>query len=288
MNSRQVECVLEVAKTLNFNRAANNLYISQPTLSHHIKTLENEVGFKIFDRTNHRVTMTAVGQQFCNSLSGIATDLQATIERCQNFNSKYSKNISISLFVRTALKNLPRTISDFSKKYPDIFIDTIFDDTPNRIAHFLEGESDIFFSRGGELNNVSGINFYPIYDSQLKLVVRANDPLADVDLVKPRDLVDRTLLVGGGSPPALKSLQRELSQEFGLRTMNSHDHSTTLTYVAAEGAVCLSPDVYEDNDPAYKWLNFDSGVTIPCYLCTHDDASKAVIDFVQMLRHSYL
>ncbi|MBQ9573510.1 MAG: LysR family transcriptional regulator, partial [Acidaminococcaceae bacterium] len=38
MNSKQIDCILMLAQTLNFNRAAENLYITQPTLTYHIKT----------------------------------------------------------------------------------------------------------------------------------------------------------------------------------------------------------------------------------------------------------
>ena len=40
MNSKQIDCILMLAQTLNFNRAAENLYITQPTLTYHIKTAE--------------------------------------------------------------------------------------------------------------------------------------------------------------------------------------------------------------------------------------------------------
>lgn len=51
MNSKQIECALELALTLNFGQAAENLYITQPTLSYHIKTLEDEIGFQLFERS---------------------------------------------------------------------------------------------------------------------------------------------------------------------------------------------------------------------------------------------
>lgn len=48
MNTKQIRCILELARTQNFNRAAENLFISQPTLTYQLKAAEDEIGFAIF------------------------------------------------------------------------------------------------------------------------------------------------------------------------------------------------------------------------------------------------
>lgn len=58
MNSRQIDCVLELAKVLNFNRAAENLFLSQPTLTYHIRSIEEEIGFEIFQRSGRGAVLT--------------------------------------------------------------------------------------------------------------------------------------------------------------------------------------------------------------------------------------
>ena len=49
MNTKQIDYCIELAHTLNFSRAAENLYVSQPTFSYQIRLLEEEVGFAIFE-----------------------------------------------------------------------------------------------------------------------------------------------------------------------------------------------------------------------------------------------
>ena len=51
MTTKQIDYILELAQTLNFNRAAENLYISQPTMTYQINSAESEIGFKIFERS---------------------------------------------------------------------------------------------------------------------------------------------------------------------------------------------------------------------------------------------
>ena len=65
MTTKQLAYAAELAKTLNFNRAAENLFISQPTLTYQIKALEDEIGFPLFDRSGKGAALTPAGEQFC-------------------------------------------------------------------------------------------------------------------------------------------------------------------------------------------------------------------------------
>lgn len=64
MNTTQLECFLSVANHLNFSRAAEQLQITQPAVSHQIKTLEDELGTVLFLRTSKRVRLTQEGNLF--------------------------------------------------------------------------------------------------------------------------------------------------------------------------------------------------------------------------------
>lgn len=51
MTTKQMDCALELSHTLNFSRAAENLFIIQPSLTYQIQCLENEIGFRLFERS---------------------------------------------------------------------------------------------------------------------------------------------------------------------------------------------------------------------------------------------
>ena len=71
MTTKQIDYCIELARTLNFSRAAENAFVSQPTFSYQVKLLEDEVGFKIFERNGKGAALTPAGQQFVTYLSGI-------------------------------------------------------------------------------------------------------------------------------------------------------------------------------------------------------------------------
>ena len=82
----QLECFLAAAECLNFSRAAERLRITQPAVSHQIKTLEDELGVSLFSRGARRVDLTREGQLFFRyageilKLTGVS---KAQVQRCR-------------------------------------------------------------------------------------------------------------------------------------------------------------------------------------------------------------
>ena len=68
MNTKQIDYCIELAHTLNFSRAADNMFVSQPTFSYQIRLLEEEIGFSIFDRSGRGASLTPAGRQFVSYL----------------------------------------------------------------------------------------------------------------------------------------------------------------------------------------------------------------------------
>ncbi len=126
MNTKQIDYILELAQTQNFNTAAENLYISQSTLTYQIKEVEKELNFLLFERSGKGATLTPAGKQFVTTLKTVKDELRIGIEQAQNFSKKYSDNITIGLPTRSCVYYLPQAMKEFGKKYPDISISPIF------------------------------------------------------------------------------------------------------------------------------------------------------------------
>ena len=126
MTTKQIDYCIEVARTLNFSRAADNLYVSQPTFSYQIRLLEEEVGFTIFERNGKGAELTPAGAQFVSFLTGMREDLKRAIEQGQNFSVKYKDSISICMMVRQAVYFLPEAMRLFAMTEPDVQILPVF------------------------------------------------------------------------------------------------------------------------------------------------------------------
>ena len=287
MTTKQIDYCIELSRTLNFSRAAENQFVSQPTFSYQIKLLEEEIGFQVFERSGKGVSLTPAGAQFVSFLAGMREDLKRAIEQGQNFSAKYKDSISLSLMVREALYFLPEAMRLFAKEYPDVQIVPKFE-YENGMDGFLKNETDILFALKEQTRLLPGIAVHDLFESRIYLIARREDALAKKNLITEEDLYGRTLMVGGGSPQALRAVQHRLIATGKIDYFNSPDHDTTLTNVAAERGVGLAPGFLNDHSGQFAWIPFDCTETFSCVLCTHRDDNRASLSaFIAILKKLY-
>ncbi len=287
MTTKQIDYCIELAHTLNFSRAADNLFVSQPTFSYQIKLLEEEIGFAIFERSGKGAALTPAGAQFVSFLTGMRQDLKRAIEQGQNFSATYRDSISICMMVRQAVYFLPEAMRFFSESHPDVQIVPLFQ-YENSMERFLQNEADIVFALKEQTRQVPGIRVHELFESRIYLIVQKSDPLSQKNLITGEDLYGRTLMIGGGSPAALKAVQHRLIATDKIRYFNSADHDTTLTNVAAGRGVCLAPGFLNDHSGQFAWIPFDCKETFSCVLCTHkEDSRPSLSSFLNVLKDLY-
>ena len=287
MNTKQIDYILELAQTQNFNRAAENLYISQSTLTYQIKEAEQELKFMLFERSGKGASLTPAGKQFIATLKSVKEQLQRGIEQAQNFSGKYSDNITIGLPTRSCIYFLPEAIKKFNAKYANISITPIF----NNFYHpeeFLKGNQDIFFTFDNEMKHVPDTKLIHLYTSGIYLIVKKDDELAKLKTAKISDLKNRTLMVGGGSPPQLRALQQKIINSIKIDYFNSENHDTTLTNILADKGICLTPGFFNDYSGELAWIPFECEEKFECFLCIHtSDKREPIKEFIAILKEIY-
>jgi DNA-binding transcriptional LysR family regulator len=287
MTTKQIDYCIELAHTLNFSRAADNMFVSQPTFSYQIRLLEDEVGFAIFERSGKGASLTPAGTQFVSFLTGMRQDLKRAVEQGQNFSAKYRDSISICMMVRQALYFLPEAMRMFAESEPNVQITPLFQ-YENSMESFLQNEADIVFALKEQTKQVAGIQVHDLFESRIYLIANRDDPLAGKNLIREEDLYGRTLMVGGGSPQALKTVQHRLINSGKIDYFNSADHDTTLTNVAAGRGVCLAPGFLNDHSGQFAWIPFDCKESFSCVLCTHkEDQRESLKTFIDILKKLY-
>ena len=287
MTTKQMDYCIELARTLNFGRAAENQFVSQPTLSYQIRLLEEEIGFAIFERSGKGASLTPAGAQFVGFLANMREDLKRAIEQGQNFSAKYKDSISVSMPVRQAVFFLPEAMRLFAESHPDVQIIPRFQ-YEGGMETFMQNEADIVFTLKERTKQIPGIQVHELFESHIYLIAQRDDLLAEKNLLTEHDLYGRTLMVGGGSPPTLKSVQHRLIASGSIDYFNSADHDTTLTNVAAGRGVCLAPGFLNDHSGQFAWIPFDCPESFSCVLCTHKaDNRDSLRAFVALLQKLY-
>ena len=287
MTTKQIDYCIELARTQSFSRGSENLFVSQPTFSYQIKLLEEEVGFDIFERNGKGATLTPAGQQFVSFLTNMREEMKRAIEQGQNFSAKYRDSISISLMVRQAVYFLPEAIRIFEEKKSHVQIIPKFQ-YEGGMDSFLKNEADILFTLKEHTKQLAGTVVHELFKSHIYLITDKADPLASKNIITDEDIYGRTLMVGGGSPALLRSVQQKLMSSGKISYFNSPDHETTLTNVAAGRGICLAPGFLNDHSGQFAWIPYDSTDTFDCVLCTHrTDGRESLQEFIRTLKHLY-
>ena len=287
MNTKQIDYCIELARTLNFSRAAENMFVSQPTFSYQIRLLEEEIGFTVFERSGKGASLTPAGSQFVSFLTGMREDLKRAIEQGQNFSARFQDSISIIVMVRQAVCFLPEAMQLFAADNPEVQITPLFR-YENSVEAFLRNEADILFALKEQTKQIPGIHTHDLFVSHIYLIARRDDPLAVKNRITAEDLYGRTLMVGGGSPPALRAVQHRLISSGRIEYFNSADHDTTLTNVAAGKGVCLAPGFLNDHSGQFAWIPFECSEQFQCVLCTHkEDQRPSLQAFLAILKKLY-
>ena len=114
--------VYEIYKEKSFSKAAQNLYISQPSLSARIKKIEQQIGAPIFDRSTTPLRMTEVGEAYISAAEKIFQIEQDMENYINDLNTLKSGSITIGASNLFAAYILPPIITKFKKCFPDINI----------------------------------------------------------------------------------------------------------------------------------------------------------------------
>ena len=119
---RGMEYVYEVYKEKSFSKAAENLYISQPSLSANVKRIEQKIGYPLFDRSTKPLELTDVGRAYIKSaeeIMSIQKDFHSYVNDMGTLKTGTLRLGGSSFFSSWVL---PRMIARFSRKYPDLDI----------------------------------------------------------------------------------------------------------------------------------------------------------------------
>ena len=172
---RHYKYFLAVAEELHFKKAADKLFISQPGLSKQIKEMEEALGFKLFERNNRNVVLTAAGKYLKEEITLLLNDNERILRHAQHIATGNEGEIHLG-YVGSAMQTIiPKLLIRFRKKYPSIHFSLQEMDNNRQINDLLGNKIDIGFVR---LNEVpKALSLRPVFDETFSLVLPRNHAL---------------------------------------------------------------------------------------------------------------
>lgn len=288
MNSRQIDCFLELARTLNYSQAARFLGISQPSLSYQIDSLESEVGFRLFDRSGRGTSLTPAGESMLESLRKIRLETRDAVERAQNISKGYRESIELIVPLRSCIRFLPSILRRFDTEVPNVLLNVTVEYRDDLVERIRDGTYDMAFVMRREVEHLKDLRFEHLFDSGMFVLVGIGDPLASKVSVSPEDLEGRRVLVGGGSFPELVSLQHLVMEAANVVVKNVSSSDAAYLEVESGRGVVIAPGFTNDVRPQFRWIPIKGAEKLECGLAVRSDESRvSVVRFIEMSRQVY-
>ena len=186
-----------VAEHLNFRKAAEQLFLTQPAVTLQIKALENDLGMRLFDRTGGKITFTQQGSVllgYADKLASLASEAERELG-CSA--GSVSGELALGASTTIAQYVLPRLIGAFQSEYPKIQFSLQSSNTSEVVRCLLDGKVTLGLIEGPARER--GVRTEPFMEDELVLIT---PPSFDSDRLAPGQFLETSLIMreqGSGS-----------------------------------------------------------------------------------------
>ncbi|HSW19846.1 MAG TPA: LysR substrate-binding domain-containing protein [Ramlibacter sp.] len=175
MELRHVRYFEAVAETLNFTRAAERLHVTQSTVSHQIKQMEDELGVALFDRVGKKVRITEAGETLRSYMGPALAQIDRGLHALRP-GEALTSHLRLGTTPSFNTRMIPLCVSTFLSQHPGHEV-TVEELSASAIASGVIGDTlDLAVSYAPA--NKRELWFEPLYNEELRLVVAASHPLA--------------------------------------------------------------------------------------------------------------
>jgi DNA-binding transcriptional LysR family regulator len=193
MDLRQLRTFVAVAHERHFGRAADRLHVAQPAVSQQIRTLEADLGTRLFDRTSRSVELTAAGRTLLAGAPDILERMAQLTEATRATARVLRGELRLN-YARTAPVGIATDIvEEFRRRHPDVTLLTDTANTARSLVQLRDGTLDAAFVR---LPMIDGAEFASLEVGRDPLVAAlpVGHPLARRRALKPSDLREERLV----------------------------------------------------------------------------------------------
>jgi LysR family transcriptional regulator, low CO2-responsive transcriptional regulator len=236
MDFDQLETFLEVARLSSFSRAAEKRFRTQPAISSQIRSLEEEVGARLLDRSGGKVSITASGKLFLTFAEEMLEERKMMLTAVAENERIPKGEIVVGANEGTCLHVLPGVFAEFKKQYPDVNISITRSDYAKILESVIDNSVD--FGVVSLPVNDPRLTVVLIHRDELVVIVPAKHPLVKLKSVSIAEACAFPLIIpkAGHTRDALENLfyERKLKPRY---TMELDSSELLKRFVAADAGI---------------------------------------------------
>jgi DNA-binding transcriptional LysR family regulator len=271
MDLHQLKIFVSVYKNKSFSKASEQLYLTQPTISDHIKSLEEELECKLFDRLGRTIIPTKEADFLYSHAILILEKVDLLKESFTQFKKEISGELIIGASTIPGTYLMPKIISNFKEKYPSVIFQIIIGDSKDIVDKISDHELLIGIV-GAKVGN-SNLSFIPFMDDEL--IVVASPDMIKEDKITLRELIEFPLIF----------------REIGSGTRKEVENILESNGISAENLKISG--IFGSTDAVKQAVKNKLGISILSKLSVHDELifgtlKEITISDIQMKRKFYL
>lgn len=194
MEFRQIEYFQVVSQLKNYTKAAEQLHVSQPSISVSIQKLEEELGIKLLERDNKKVVLTREGAIFLRESELVLKQAEHLKQVMADLRQDGRKLLKLAFPSTAGAWLWPVLLKDFAAEYPNIELQIQDQSTYEILSGIKSDELEIGFGVL-DLNQDQEIETHPLMADELKLLVSSGNPLAICRTVDIEELSGKKVIM---------------------------------------------------------------------------------------------
>jgi DNA-binding transcriptional LysR family regulator len=189
----RLQTFVHSAESLSFSEAARQMHLTQPTISHHIKMLETDLGVELFERVGGSLKLTDAGRMLLPRARKLIRQSIEIEQMMESFHEEVVGDIRIACSTTTGKYILPQFAARFQYRNPAVKV-SILRCTPDYIvSRLLESEADLGVINHDTLSD--DLEFQDFFVDHIVLIVPAEHPWVKREYVDPSELIDQPLII---------------------------------------------------------------------------------------------
>lgn len=196
MDLLQIKSFLTVADSLNFTTAADQLHLSQSTLSRQISAMESEWNILLFFRNNRNVALTPSGRYLHRELGMLYQQYMDKIENAQNIFKGYAGTLSIGVLEEVTLEGQSqKALSRYHEKYSNQLIEMKRGSFSDLTKGISDGSYDLIITLFFDISSHTSLRYKKLEQVQDGILISACNPLAQKEYFDLKDFSSETMIV---------------------------------------------------------------------------------------------
>lgn len=241
MNERKLKIFYKVAQKLNMTEAAEELYISQPAISQTIKELEEEFGFKLFDRLGKKLYLTPAGEEMLGYARRILNLVDEMHSKVADMKALTKGTLRVGASTTIGIYILADIVGQFNRLYEGINTTIIIENTKIIADMILENAIDFAFVEGPVHSDELVVKKF--CDDELVIIVAPDHKWAGKDYVSVEDMLGQKIIMrekGSGTREVFEVAMLSNNKKYSVALEMGNTEAIKKAVEAGLGVSCIS------------------------------------------------